>query len=157
MKKRILAGLMAGSLLFGSAALADIDLSDMSYNELADLYADVHAEMITRSENVDAVASGVYQAGRDIPAGRYRLEFKKSSSMLTGLDGFGGLWVTVYSDSDVYKETYEPTGWGNGWKGSMFSSQLTADGDIVDVALEDGNVLVITDGQVNLSLLALYD
>lgn len=71
--KKLLVFLLALTLL-STAALAEIDLSGMTYDELLDLRAQVDQALWASDgwQEVD-VPSGVYVVGEDIPAGRWTL------------------------------------------------------------------------------------
>lgn len=146
MKKRVIAGLMAGALMIGWSALADVDLSGMSYEELVDLYSNVRLEMIKRPEGEENILSGIYMVGQDIPAGRYSFELNKSSFSY-------GIYVILYGDKETYQEKYTSFS----YSGCLYSDTVGADDSPLELPLEDGNVLIISDGSAKCSLIKLYD
>lgn len=59
-------------LMICSVALADIDVSSMSFDELRALQQRINAELVTRPEwKQVTVPAGTWQIGTDIPAGFY--------------------------------------------------------------------------------------
>ncbi len=92
--KRALALILA-LLLIGSAALAEIDLSGLSYDELLELREQVNlAIWNSESWHEIEVPAGVYIIGEDIPAGRYDLSYVGPYNAL----------VALYKDKDKYME-----------------------------------------------------
>lgn len=71
MKRLLVAALIASMLL--SFALADgIDLSGLSFSELADLRDRCQAEMMTRDDWQEVVVpQGIWEVGTQIPAGKW--------------------------------------------------------------------------------------
>lgn len=123
MKKLISIAIVA--LLLSSAALAEIDLSGMSYDELAALRDQCQAELMTRPEWKQAtVPAGDYRVGVDIPAGEY--------TILPTPEG--------YSNVIVWKG--EPDDYRAG-----FSLNESVDGDDQNIVgravLRDGNTLSV--------------
>ena len=74
MNKRLLAGMMAGALLLGGAASADVDLSGMSYDELVALKDQINMAIWESEEWQEVtVPQGVWVVGEDIPAGKWTI------------------------------------------------------------------------------------
>ena len=72
--KRIASFLLVLALLIPCAALADFDLSGMTFDELAALRNAINAEMMERGyEKKVNVPAGTYTVGEDIPAGAYTI------------------------------------------------------------------------------------
>ena len=72
--KKVLSLILAIVLLIGSVALADIDLTGMSFNELRILYEQVQQALIdTKQGGTVKVGSGTYVVGKDIPAGKWTI------------------------------------------------------------------------------------
>lgn len=71
--RRLLSFLMAVIIVFAaSAALADVDLAGMSYDELVELQRAAAKEIMSRPEWKEVeVPAGQYTIGVDIPAGVY--------------------------------------------------------------------------------------
>ena len=104
MKKRIIAGLMAGAFLIGGFALADVDLSGMSYEELIALHSDVIEAIEASGEAVSFRAEpGEYIVGVDIPVGRYSVRAVDGVDFcVVTVDNVDGLWRVneTFRDSD---------------------------------------------------------
>lgn len=63
------------TLALAGAAWADVDLSAMSFAELAELRTQVQLEMFARQEWQSVqVPQGIYLVGRDIPAGQWNVK-----------------------------------------------------------------------------------
>ena len=77
--KRILTVILALVLLCPSA-LADVDLSSMSADELLALNKQISLDLFEKQALVDGVKvpAGQYTVGDDIPAGTYRIEYRGS-------------------------------------------------------------------------------
>ena len=123
MKKLISIAIVA--LFLSSAALAEIDLAGMSYEELAALREQCLMEMMARPEwKQVTVPAGDYRVGVDIPAGEY--------TILPTPEG--------YSNVIVWKG--EPDDYGAG-----FSLNESVDGDDQNIVgravLRDGNTLSV--------------
>ena len=70
--KKVLSLILTLVLLIGSVALAEIDLTGMSFNELRILYEQVQQALIdTKQGGTVKVGIGVYEVGKDIPAGKW--------------------------------------------------------------------------------------
>ncbi|MBQ3326547.1 MAG: hypothetical protein IJG86_02015 [Clostridia bacterium] len=92
MNKRLLAGMMAGALLLGGAASADVDLSGMSYDELVALQADVISAIAESGGAVSFRAEpGEYIVGEDIPVGRYSVRAAGDDFCVISVDNADGL------------------------------------------------------------------
>lgn len=81
-------------LLCCSAVCAEgIDLSNLSYEELAALEQQIIAEMISRPEYKEVtVPLGVYKVGEEIPAGKWTISGLKDSGIVywgKGIDEYG--------------------------------------------------------------------
>lgn len=126
MKKRIVAGLMAGVLMVSGKAFADVDLSGMTYDELVSL----HGQVIEAMENSDEVVSfraepGEYIVGVDIPAGHYSVR---------AVDGVDFCVVTVDALSGNWRVN-------ESFRGSDDPAKI-----IGQLILEDGEKVKIRDG-----------
>lgn len=68
------------TLALAGAAWADVDLSAMSFAELAELHTQVQLEMFARQEWQSVqVPQGIYLVGRDIPAGQWNVKALETS------------------------------------------------------------------------------
>ena len=77
--KKLLAFSLAAFLLF-SCALADVDLSALSYDQLLDLQKAVTEEIMNRPEwKAVTVPAGQWKVGEDIPAGSYSISVEEKS------------------------------------------------------------------------------
>ena len=121
--KRILPFILAIIMVF-SVALAESNLSDMSYSELIALQKEVVKEIMSRPEWKEVVVpAGTWIVGEDIPVGKYSFRIYQNQSVVIHLwgaavddyDRNGGLIISDYRDQDIGK-----------------------------VELKDGNVLVIS-------------
>lgn len=97
MLKRILLVLMTLILLLGttSAIAGSIDLSQMTYGELAELCAKVNAEMMLRPEAGDIIlpGGGEYVVGEDLLPGTYYFIYDDTST--------GNIIVEVYENKSA--------------------------------------------------------
>lgn len=103
MKKLLL--LVLVSALVSSVALASVDLSAMSFNELLELQKQVQYAMMKTDEWQEVtVPAGLYQVGVDIPAGHWTISNKgQSMVMVSWGDGLneGASGVSVYDTYDM--------------------------------------------------------
>ena len=75
MIKRLICCLLTLMLLVPMALADDIDLSGLSFEELAALRDRIQLEMMTRDEWQEVVVpQGVWEVGRDIPAGSWNIK-----------------------------------------------------------------------------------
>lgn len=74
--KKLLSLLLAALLLCSCFAVAEIDVSGMSYEELTELNRAVQLELFKKGALIDGVKvpAGRYIVGEDIPEGVYRIE-----------------------------------------------------------------------------------
>lgn len=119
--KKLTTLILALALILAPAAMAEIDLSGMSFDELVDLQYQLNMAIWASDgwQEVE-VPAGTYYIGVDIPEGRWTIS--STGSALTSL---------LYSD-----ET-----------GSMITDMLSAD-ESINWALVDGTMLVIEWGSV---------
>lgn len=142
MKKRIIAGLMAGALLAGGVASADVDLSGMSYDELVALKDQINLAIWDSEEWQEVtVPQGIWVVGEDIPAGTWTVKCLDDAyrteicwgDVLTE-DGTsvrnknrGDIFIYIYNPNHGLYDTGEPTEY-------TFTLQ---DGDYVEVAYDE--------------------
>ncbi|MBQ9464322.1 MAG: hypothetical protein IJU67_03490 [Lachnospiraceae bacterium] len=80
--KRIV--LLTLALLLMLPAIADVDLSGLSFDELAALRDRCQLEMMAREEWQEVtVPAGIYKIGRDIPAGHWTIRLPEKHTMGT--------------------------------------------------------------------------
>lgn len=123
--KKLFALVLVSMILASAAALADVDLSDLSYTDLLALRDQVQAELISRPEwKQVTVPGGTWTVGEDIPAGSYSIYPVKSVVI--------HLWGAAVDDFDTA---------GGMLISDYWSSPTTGLGK---VALVDGNVLQLS-------------
>lgn len=109
MKKKFLSVILTLCLLLPVIALAEIDLSAMSVDELIALNKAVVMELMSRKDFKEvAVPAGTYKVGEDIPAGSYTVKAKLLSVLTTHeKNGEYGDMYTLNSDKPIGKLTLE--------------------------------------------------
>ena len=125
--KKLLSVILAALILTSAAALAEVDLSGMSYAELLALRNQVQQELITRPEWKEVtVPPGLWTVGEDIPAGSYTL-----TKALKRDSGNVCVWG---KDKDDYKSD----------GGLLLNTTLGSNREMLGkVVLKDGNKLEI--------------
>lgn len=126
------------TLALAGAAWADVDLSAMSFAELAELRTQVQLEMFARQEWQSVqVPQGIYLVGRDIPAGQWNVKaLEENMTCITigqTLDDGGMKLKRPYKvDQNIYGPKY----------------MLYSAGDCTEfaVTVEDGDYVEITRG-----------
>lgn len=112
-------------ILIGCAALAEIDLSGMSFADLLDLRAQVDAAIFSSEEwNEVEVPAGVYIIGEDIPAGRYTVSYYGTSSLAP---------FKVWKNKDAFNEN----------KFGTVIEEYFDHGDSLNIIIDDGQYLEI--------------
>lgn len=109
MKKKFLSVILTLCLLLPVIALAEIDLSAMSVDELIALNKAVVMELMSRKDFKEVpVPAGTYKVGEDIPAGSYTVRAKQLAALITfEKNGDYGDMYTIESDSCIGKLTLE--------------------------------------------------
>ena len=110
--KRIIACLLFVAIMLSIPfALADVDLSGMSFDELIDLQSQLTSEILSRSEWKEIrVPVGTYEVGVDIPAGAYTVTIKQGSTNLFVKDAVTGYTIhnlalyTSFADRNIIKK-----------------------------------------------------
>ena len=128
----LLAVIMA--LTFCSSALAEtLDLSSLTDEEVADLYAQLQDEMIERDMINLELYSGTYLGGDDLPAGRYVV------SAVELYEGVSGPYVqyTLY-EFDSAKNDWEKLEWVS----------VHAVGEKMSFRIKEGQQVKISNGVV---------
>ena len=140
MIRRILGAFLAGLMLFG-CGLAEIDLDSMTTTEKMELYCrlrDDLREELAMSASPDVTGAGVYIAGTDIKAGRYRI----TCTSVEGDEVSAGLYWLCESES-MYKK-----------RKTLFVNYLDT-GEDAYITLTDGMVLYIGYGTMLLESVEL--
>lgn len=98
MKKRAFPAFCLALCLACSSAMADIDLSAMTIDELKALNQSVVSEIMTRKDFTQVrVPAGIYKVGEDIPAGTYTLLCDEDYTMITVKDSKGNYTSKMYA------------------------------------------------------------
>ncbi len=98
MKKRAFPAFCLALCLACSSAMADIDLSAMTIDELKALNQSVVSEIMTRKDfNQVKVPAGIYKVGEDIPAGTYTLLCDEDYTVITVKDSKGNYTEKMYA------------------------------------------------------------
>ncbi len=99
MKKLIVFILALSIVLLSSIAIADVDISALSYDDLLTLQRKLTAEIMSRPEWKEVVVpSGIWTIGEDIPAGTYSVSCADEY----------GTTIRVYEDSTMTKNDFVP-------------------------------------------------
>ena len=136
--KRI-AAFIAAILLLSSHALADINLSSMTLEELIALKQQIGLEIASRPEVKSVtVPIGVWVVGKDIPAGHWNISTAK---------GYGYDWSRVTYCSNVDETGKNPVRTS---KGTYYSSQVTYPGSannnaptMIDLDIRSGLYIIV--------------
>lgn len=94
--KKFVASVLTLLLLLSTVALAEIDISSLSFDELLALNTQVQLALFKEKSMIDGVEvpAGTYVVGEDIPSGSYKVECTGgaySMAMLTVNEKNGGL------------------------------------------------------------------
>lgn len=138
--KRLLASFLAAILVFGCAS-ADVDLTGMSLEELVALrdQVDVAIAELLKGKIV-VLPAGVYQVGKDIPAGHWSITASKDDNI------FGWSVFTYCSELDSTGAQA-----GNRWTMDVYYSKQVRNPESdaavsltnIDIEIEDGNYIII--------------
>lgn len=128
--KKLIALILVFACLMPVIAVADLDLSGYSFDDLIDLQRQITAEILSRPEWKEVtVPAGDWVVGTDIPAGSYGIRNDSSTVNLS-------VWkreVNDYTDNGLlYNELIR--------KGGTFGKIILKDGWIVSI----GSPLVFT-------------
>lgn len=110
MKKLI--AILAILLLIGSAALAEVDLSGMSYDELVALKDQINLAMWNSAEWQEVeVPVGIWHVGEDIPAGHWTVKMPDVNDYAklvwgTGIDETGTMIKGVITSELIASEQH---------------------------------------------------
>ena len=124
---------------FAAIAIAEVDLSTMTYSELNDLRGKINDEIATRTETGEAnFFAGVYVVGKDIKQGQYSLSctrhtrFGMRIGMFESMDRYYDYCKTNKSDNDLSEHT--------------LSMEIIKTGDVYHLSLKEGDILLIERG-----------
>lgn len=126
--KKLLSVILIAVLILPAIALAEVDLSGMSYADLLALRSQVDRELVTRKEWKEVtVPAGEWTVGEDIPEGSYSIK------------DVDGKYTNVFVWGRA-KEDYESGG------GLLVNSNVGYNGSSIGkVQLRKGNILVVSD------------
>lgn len=137
MKKLLIAVLAL--MLLGNIAFADVDLSGMSYDELVELKDQINLAIWNSQEWQEVtVPIGVWEVGKDIPAGHWTIKAAPGGNMSWGTVGYGSTLDELGKDIKFdlngvyYREMVKV-------EGSNASVSLTE----IDIDMQDGAYVVI--------------
>lgn len=140
MLRRMLLTLLAMMLMMGAwCAVAETpDLSQMTFEELADLRSLINAEMLLRPEGEDMVLGvGDYLVGRDLMPGSYYMIYE-SGNMSPG-------YVSVYADESKSARL-------------LWITTETSTYDVYSLAsLKEGNVVVVEHNAMRVNQMGFPD
>lgn len=130
--KRIVSVILMIVLCIGGIASADVDLSGMTFEELLELQQKVNDALFSSDEWIEVeVPLGVWDIGKDIPAGRYELSASPKA----------GSYRMPYVS--YYLERHE-----NGSPNKLRGSYRIEEGNTLVIDLYEGNVIKIEDRSV---------
>lgn len=145
MMKRIIAGVLALLLLAPAFALAEVDLSGMTFDELVALRERIDRAMWECEEwQAVTVPQGVYQVGADIPAGHWSIAAAEGQSASvawgTKLNQTGTDVDVDWDDNGFYE--YESI------VNPSYAYYQASDRTEVDFDLKEGQYFAVQYGQV---------
>ena len=137
--KKLLAAVLVLCLLAPCACAENIDLSGLSFADLATLRDRCQMEMMMREEWQEVtVPVGVWEIGKDIPAGHWSITASKNSPY-----GWGSL---------TYCDALDATGKNGDRRNSSFfwfgqvkapGAQAAVESENIDLDLKEGGFLII--------------
>lgn len=141
--KRILAMLLVLLLLTPALALAEVDLSGMTYDELVTLKDHINKAMWESQEWQEVtVPQGVYSVGADIPEGHWNISAAQGQTVTVR-------WGTKLNDAGTDVDV--------DWNGGIYEYETlvsptydyyqASDRTAVDFDLKDGQFVVVDYGQ----------
>ena len=141
--KRLLALVLVLVALTGTVYADTVDLSGMTFNQLLMLRIEIQLALLTNEElEMAIIPQGVWEVGKDIPAGHWSIEADAPVVMVevcTALDAIGKS-VDVYNTDFYYGEILKD-------KDSEQFNKKT-DVSIIDLELKDGFYVIIKGGRV---------
>lgn len=137
--KKLLAVILLLCILMPCAVAEDIDLSIYSFSELAALRDRCQLEMMNRSEWEEVVVPvGVYEIGKDIPAGDYSIILEENTTIgFANIEYFDALDITGHQ-ADKYGSSFY-------WIGQVRhpdTEPAYACPDKLDIVLEHGYISI---------------
>lgn len=132
MKKMILPVVMLAIVVFSAPVYAiDIDVSTLELSELLELRQTIETEVMMRlSGGASSINPGAYVTGKDIKAGQYNITCTSDY-----------LYYAVFDDEEAYNAAVV----SQNIEGSTIVYSCGS-GETFFVGLEDGKVLLISDG-----------
>jgi len=128
-------------MVFSSIALADMDLTAMSFEELCALKVAIEAELNSRPEAEPFdLSPGLYTVGKEIKAGRYYI--------MASLPNDYSSHMVVYSTKDAYDQ--RPSGKYGEYKDRCY---LEFGEGFQTIDLEDGNYLYIQEASIKFGVM----
>ncbi|MDD3212274.1 MAG: hypothetical protein PHY64_01290 [Eubacteriales bacterium] len=142
--KKLLAIVLVLALLLPSLALADVDLSGMSYDELVALKEKINLALWSSNEWEEVtVPIGVYEIGRDIPVGYWNISVPPTEyTILT--------WAKALDESKKSAD-YGDYLFSSGIMSKTFKNYADFNGDYpesVDLELTKGTYIIVERGNV---------
>lgn len=123
-------------ILLSSVAIADVDVSGLSYDELVDLVNKAQYEMMKTDKWEEVVVpEGIYIIGRDIPAGRWTISAPPKVYV-----------IYVYVGKTMYDEFSVNFDSMTGLHGTQYSLYKEGDTSSITYDLKDGMILQIKSG-----------
>ena len=165
--KRFLAIILAVLLLAPAAAFADFDLDDisnMSDDELLELYSQVRDEMKERGLMPTLeLSGGKYIVGQDIEPGTYKITCTSTSgeALNDAYSGLGNAYDALLGEGwgqlmgaagDILESTSDMDVEILGDYGTVIKSVSMKTGDVVTLTLEENTALNITDGSCTIEM-----
>ena len=136
MKKVIL--LVLALVLVGAVALAEVDLSGMTFDELVALKEQINLAIWNCQEWQEVeVPAGVWRGGEDIPAGHWNIAPAGSSYSHVAI---GTALNETGKDIDILKTDY--------WYGEGLKKDSDTSLDHIDYDFKDGDYIVVEDQSV---------
>lgn len=146
--KKLLSILLLVCLLIPAAVAEDIDLSKLSFDELASLRDRCQMEMLSRSEWKEVqVPQGIWQVGKDIPAGDWIIKCADVGRTNVSMRICVFLWGEGYpkDESFEYKKRVGRIKVANP-ENKYYNEYESGTPTEARVHLEDGQYIVIENG-----------
>lgn len=140
--KRILAAMIILALAFPAAALAEADLSGMTYEELVALREQLNLAIWNSDEwQQVTVPQGVWEIGVDIPAGHWTIGAADGAyALLT--------WCEKLNDLKTDADLHSPMSIAFIKSPTMSNYEENSDKVRVDWELTEGTYLIVSEGSV---------
>lgn len=143
--KKLFSVFLAALLIVSCAAAEDIDLSALTFTELAALRDRCQYEMMQRDEWQEVtVPPGVYKVGEDIPAGTWSVHCSEANT------GSYALKEATIEWGDYLRDNGQSIAWSGTWdRHTLFSktsSQYVDFNYVYTFTVHDGQYIVISFG-----------